>query len=292
MAKANTGGNMNIEKGHVYEYEVDLAGQTAPVHVMHLVGVSKRVLEIGCGPGSVTKLLAQQGKCRVTGIELDSDAIKKVTPYCEKIIQADLNSEEWPHVLDGLEPFDVVVAADVLEHLYDPWNTLKRMASYIGSSGYLVISLPHIGHAAVVACLINSDFEYRDWGLLDRTHIRFFGFKNIEALFTQAALKIVEVRYVIKPPEETEFSASWSMVPATVQDAIKSSAYADVYQVVVKAVPLSYPGNAVPLAPPEQRFTSAVIASPASWRKRIAQHLSPRQKQHIRSSLKLFGINL
>lgn len=283
---------MNIEKGHIYEYEVDLAGQTAPVHVMHLVGISKRVLEIGCGPGSVTKLLAQQGKCRVTGIELDSDAIKKASPYCEKIIQADLNSEEWPHVLDGLEPFDVVVAADVLEHLYDPWTNLKRMASYIGSNGYLVISLPHVGHAAVVSCLINGDFEYRDWGLLDRTHIRFFGFRNIETLFAQAMLKIVEVRYVIKPPEETEFAASWSMLPATVQHAIKTSPYADVYQVVVKAVPLSYPGNVVPLIPPEQQFAQTVTTSPASWRKRIAQHLSPRQKQHIRSSLKLFGINL
>ncbi|BCT68970.1 class I SAM-dependent methyltransferase [Nitrosospira sp. NRS527] len=283
---------MNVGKQHVYEYTVDLAGQTAPVHVMHLVGVSKRVLEIGCGPGSVTKILAQQGKCRVTGIELDSDAIKRAAPYCEKIMQADLNSEEWPHVLDSLEPFDVVVAADVLEHLYDPWTTLKRMASYIGSNGYLVISLPHVGHAAVVSCLINSDFEYRDWGLLDRTHIRFFGFKNIEALFAQAALKIVDVRYVIKPPEETEFAASWSMLPPTVQDAIKTSAYADVYQVVVKAVPLSYPGNVVSLVPPEQQFAQTVITSPASWRKRIAQHLSPWQKQHIRSSLKLFGINL
>jgi 2-polyprenyl-3-methyl-5-hydroxy-6-metoxy-1,4-benzoquinol methylase len=283
---------MNIEKNNVYEYEVDLAGQNAPVHVMHLVGTSKRVLEIGCGPGSVTKLLAQHGKCRVTGIELDADAIKKATPYCEKIIQTDLNSGDWPHVLDGLEPFDVVVAADVLEHLYDPWTTLKRMASFIGSNGYLVISLPHVGHAGVMSCIINSDFEYRDCGLLDWTHIRFFGFRNMEALFAQAELKIVEVKYVILHPKDTNLAENWSRLSVTVQDAIRSSPYSDVYQVVVKAVPLSYPGDAIPLAPPEQRFTAVVIASPASWRKRIAQHLSPRQKQHIRSTLKLFRINL
>lgn len=280
------------EQRHVYEYSVDLTGKTAPVYVMHMVGVSKRVLEIGCGPGSITKILAQQGGCRVTGLELDLEAIKKAAPYCETIMQADLNSAEWPRLLDDAEPFEVVVAADVLEHLYDPWITLKRMVSCIGPNGYLVISLPHVGHAAVVSCLINSDFEYRDFGLLDRTHIRFFGLKNIEALFAQADLKIVEVKYVIKSPEETELSASWSRLPAAVQDVIKTSAYADVYQVVVKAVPRSYPGDAVSLAPPEPELTRTPIASPVLWRTRIGQYLNPQHKQRIRRGLKLLGINL
>lgn len=283
---------MNVDKRHVYEYAVDLAGQTAPVHVMHLVGQSKRVLEVGCGPGSITKILAQQGQCRVTGLELDPEAIKKVAPYCETILQADLNSAEWPCLLDGMERFDVVVAADVLEHLYDPWVALKRMVSFINPDGYLVISLPHVGHAAVVSCLINSDFEYRNCGLLDRTHIRFFGLKNIETLFAQADLKIIEVRYVIKRPEETEFAASWSRLSATIQDALTTSAYANVYQVVIKAVPLSYPGDAVPLVPPKHKFTRNSIANPASWRMRITQRLSPQNKQRIRKGLKILGINL
>lgn len=282
---------MNIEKRNVYEYAVDLTGQTAPVYVIQLVGHSKRVLEIGCGPGSITKVLVQQGQCRVTALELDSDSIKKVEPYCETAMQADLNSEEWPHLLDGVEPFDVVVAADVLEHLYDPWTTLKRMASLIGPNGYLVISLPHAGHAAVVSCLINSDFEYHDCGLLDRTHIRFFGLKNIQDLFAQANLKIIEVRYVITPPEETDLAAHWSRLPAKVQNAIKTSEYANVYQVVVKAVPLDYPGDALSVAPPEPELPRAHIANPV-WRTRIGQHLSPQHKQRIRKGLKLLGINL
>jgi 2-polyprenyl-3-methyl-5-hydroxy-6-metoxy-1,4-benzoquinol methylase len=285
-------GNMHTEKRHVYDYPVDLSGQTAPVHVMQLVGQYKRVLEIGCGPGSITKILVQQGQCRVTGLELDLAAIKEVTPYCEQVMQADLNSEEWPHLLDGETPFDVVVAADVLEHLYDPWVTLSRMVPFINPDGYLVISLPHVGHAAVVSCLINSDFEYRDWGLLDRTHIRFFGFKNIEALFAQAGLKIVEARYVIKAPEETEFSASWSRLSTALKDAIKTSAYANVYQVVVKAVPLCYPGDAVPLAQPEQNSLLAAAAPRTSWKTRVGQYLSPEHKRNIRNGLKALGINI
>lgn len=281
---------MNTESRHNYEYAVDLAAQTAPAYVVQLVGSSKRVLEVGCGPGSITKLLTQHGQCRVTALELDPEAITKAAPYCEAIMQADLNSAEWPQLLAGAERFDVLVAADVLEHLYDPWTTLRRMIPLINPNGYLVISLPHVGHAAVASCLINGDFEYRDWGLLDRTHIRFFGLKNIKQLFDQADLKIIEVRYVVKPPEETEFAASWCRLSTTVQDALKSSEHADVYQVVVKAVPLSYPGDAVPLVPPQPLRTGGSI--PAMWKRRIANRLSYQAKQRIRLGLSLLGIRV
>lgn len=282
--------SVNTEVKHRYEYAVDLDAQTAPAHVVHLVGSSKRVLELGCGPGSITKLLVQHGQCRVTALELDPDAISKAAPYCEAIMQADLNSAEWPQLLDGTDGFDVVVAADVLEHLYDPWSALKRMSRFINANGYLVISLPHVGHAAVVSCLINGNFEYRDWGLLDRTHIRFFGFKNIEELFAQADLKIIDVGYVVKSPEETEFAASWCRLSATMQDALKSSEHADVYQVVVKVVPLSYPGDAVPLVPPQPRRTGVAIS--ALWKARIANAVSPQARQRIRQSLSLLGIRI
>nr|WP_281722827.1 class I SAM-dependent methyltransferase [Nitrosomonas nitrosa] len=281
---------MNAETTHKYEYAVDLAAQTAPAYVVHLVGSSKRVLELGCGPGSITKQLMQHGQCRVTAIELDPEAISKVAPYCEAIMQADLNSAEWPQLLDGTERFDVVVAADVLEHLYDPWTALKRMTHFVSTTGYLVISLPHVGHAAVVSCLINGDFEYRDWGLLDRTHIRFFCLKNIEELFAQAGLKIIEVKYVVKPPEETEFAASWCRLSAAMQDVLKSSDHADVYQVVVKAVSLSWPGDAVPLVPPQPRRPGVAIS--ALWKARIANSLSPLARQRIRQSLSLLGIRI
>ena len=280
-----------MDERHNYEYDVDAGAQTAPAHVVRMVGNGKRVLEIGCGPGSITKILAQQNGCVMTGMELDPAAIKKVTPYCVRVIQADLNSSDWPNLLQASEKFDVVVAADVLEHLYDPWNTLRRMAPLINPDGYLVISLPHVGHAAVMSCLINGDFEYRDWGLLDRTHIRFFGLKNIEALFAQAGLKIVEAKYVITAPEETEFAAGWSRLSAPVQEALMSSNHSEVYQVVVKAVPLDRAGDAVPLAPARRDHRPKAPAG-TSWRSQIGAHMSPKLKQNIRKGFNLLGIRL
>lgn len=280
---------MNTSTRHVYEYTVEPGSNTAPAYVAQLVGLSKRVLEIGCGPGSIAKVLAQEGKCRVTGVEVDATAVEKAAPYCETIIQGDLNNAEWPHLLDNMPLFDVVVAADVLEHLYDPWRTLKQMVPLIEPSGYLVISLPHVGHAAVASCLMNGDFEYRDWGLLDRTHIRFFGLKNIEELFSRADLKIVEANYVIKTPEETEFAAGWEKLSVAVQSALRSSQHSDIYQVVVKAVPNSRPGAAISLTQSPQRIA---VNRAASWKSRIAKHLSSKTKQRIRAGLGLFGIRI
>ena len=120
---------MNTQEYHKYEYEIDPLSDTAAAHVVRMVGQKKRVLEVGCGPGSITKILARQGQCRVTGLEYDLEAIAKVTPYCETIKQADLNDAEWTCLLECAEPFDVVVAADVLEHLYNPWRTLREMVS-------------------------------------------------------------------------------------------------------------------------------------------------------------------
>ncbi len=280
-----------MNERHNYEYDVDASAQTAPAHVVRMVGNGKRVLEIGCGPGSITKILAQHNGCEMTGMELDPSAIEKVTPYCVQVIQADLNSSNWPSLLEASEKFDVVVAADVLEHLYDPWNTLRRMVPLINQDGYVVISLPHVGHAAVMSCLINGDFEYRDWGLLDRTHIRFFGLRNIEALFAQAGLKIVEARYVITAPEATEFAAGWSRLSAPVKAALMSTNHSEIYQVVVKAIPLDRAGDAVPLAPESSEYQPEKRAG-ASLKSRIAARLSPQLKQNIRKGFKLLGMRL
>jgi 2-polyprenyl-3-methyl-5-hydroxy-6-metoxy-1,4-benzoquinol methylase len=279
------------DERHNYEYEVDTTSQTAPANVVRLVGQNKRVLEIGCGPGSITKILAEQSGCKVTGLELDPEAIKKVAPYCEKVMQADLNSSEWPNILNG-DKFDVVLAADVLEHLYDPWSSLKRMVPLINDHGYIVISLPHVGHAAVAACIVNGDFDYRDWGLLDRTHIRFFGLKNIENLFAQANLKIIEARYVTKPPEETEFAAGWAKLSSNVQDALMSSQHAQVYQVVVKAVPFERSGEPVSLVPPKFKYQRTLVPNAISLKTRLAAHLSPELKANIRSFFNSIGVRL
>lgn len=220
----------------IYSYEIDESGDTAPANVLRFVGNNKQVLEIGAGPGSISRVMAKSNGCEVTAIERDSRCVEILRTFCKDVIHTNLNEPDWPAAL-GATKFDAVVIADVLEHLYDPWATLKSAADLLNESGSIVVSIPHVGHATVMACLADNDFEYRDWGLLDRTHIRFFGIKNIQDLFERARLKITEVAFVIVPPEKSEFAERWEQTPQSKRDAFESTEYAHVYQVVLRAEP-------------------------------------------------------
>lgn len=275
---------MSQKDRHNYEYDVDVQGSSAPARIIRLVGKNKKVLEIGAGPGSITKHLVQAGDCEVTALEIDDDAIKKLSQFTNKIYSANLNEGSWPSLLVEDSPFDVIVAGDVLEHLYEPWNTLSLVKGLLAKEGYIVISLPHVAHNAIIACLLSEDFQYRDWGLLDRTHIRFFGLKNIQQLFDDADLKIIDAQFVITPPEDSEFSDKWSKLSDEVKGVLSGHRYGQVYQVVIKAVSKEQEGDAIDLMEvPVEGFTGRSIKDKGiSLIRRIARkYLSEKTRQQI-----------
>jgi 2-polyprenyl-3-methyl-5-hydroxy-6-metoxy-1,4-benzoquinol methylase len=92
-----------------------------------MVGEGKRVLEIGAGRGSMTRVLSQSLDCSVTALEIDDDSIQVLTPLCERVIQIDLNDPSWTQALQNEKGFDVVVVADVLEHLYDRGRCCSKL---------------------------------------------------------------------------------------------------------------------------------------------------------------------
>ena len=223
--------------GHKYDYVIDLSDDSAPSRAVRLVGEGKRVLEIGAGPGSMTKVLRDQFGCRVTAIEIDEESIQSLTPFSERVYRLDLNDVSWPGSLESEAKFDVVLAADVLEHLYDPWTALQRMKGFIAPGGHLIVSLPHAGHNAIIASLLNENVEYRESGLLDKTHIRFFGMTDIQNLFRGAGLSIVEAQFVVRFPENMELAHAWQSIPAATRTQLLKNKFGFVYQVVIKAMP-------------------------------------------------------
>lgn len=217
---------------HVYDYEIRPGSVGAIVPSM--VPPGSNVLELGTGPGAITKQLHAIG-CRVTGLERDREAIALVAPFCERTIECDLNEEGWETQVRGTH-FDAIVLTDVLEHLYDPWATMRTIAAILPPGSSVIASLPHVAHSAIVAGLLDARFDYQQWGLLDRTHIRFFGLRNMQDLFLGAGLKIVDSAFVTKAPEQTEFFEHWRRLPAEAQSALACASHGNVYQVVIKAV--------------------------------------------------------
>lgn len=235
------------QERHNYEYQIGPKGDNAPAMVLRMVGRDKRVMEIGAGPGSITKLLTSTLNCRVTALEIDSEAIKRLAPFCERVYQIDLNDIHWPEKVEHGDRFEVIVAADVLEHVYDPLYVLNAMKGFLDEEGCMVISIPHACHSVVHACLLDEDFAYGDFGLLDRTHIRFFGIKNIQKLFEDADMKIIHAEFVVRKPEHTEFARQWSKLSHEIRDVLLKNSFGLIYQIVVKAVPVTAAGEPVSL---------------------------------------------
>lgn len=219
-----------------YDYAADLRSDTAATHVLRLVGRGKRVLELGAGPGAITRELIQVGKCEVVAVDLDEAALEKLRTLCPRTYRCDLNDADWTRALAGEDRFDAIVVADVLEHLYEPQRALASMVDLLRPQGELVVSIPHAGHLGVVACLLAGDFEYREWGLLDRTHIRFFGVHNMQALFDGAGLSILDADVVVRPPERTEFGGRWKRLPEEARRALlAANPFGTAYQIVIRA---------------------------------------------------------
>jgi 2-polyprenyl-3-methyl-5-hydroxy-6-metoxy-1,4-benzoquinol methylase len=229
------------DKKHVYDYDVDLSSDTAPARVIRMVQRGSKVLEVGAGPGSITRHLANTLGCEVDALEVDPSAIELLKSYGLNAYPADLNIAGWSQAIAekrGL--FDYVIAADVLEHVIDPWAVLREMKALLNDKGQIILSIPHVGHAAVAACLLDEDFEYGPWGLLDKTHVRFFGVKNMQALVNDAGLVIEDAQFVVRTPEMTEFVSRWERIPADIQAALQRNQFSHVMQCVVRV----RPGNA------------------------------------------------
>src|SRR5262249_50249305 len=150
---------------------------------------------------------------------------------CESVHTIDLNQPDWLAPLKDRENFDVLVAADVLEHVYQPLQVLTAMKQLLKPDGCVVISIPHVGHSAIHACLLDEDFAYNSFGLLDRTHIRCFGIKNMQQLFDEAGFSIRHAEFVVRKPEHTEFGPAWAKLPASVREALAGNPFGTVYQV-------------------------------------------------------------
>ena len=219
-----------------YSYHVDPSGDTTANKVLRLVGEDRRVLELGPATGSMTRALVELKRCTVVAVEVDEAMAEQARPFCERLIIGDLERLDWADTF-GEERFDVIIAADVLEHLSDPWRCLEAIRGLLRPEGFIVISIPNIAHGAVLGRLLQGRFPYQEKGLLDRTHLRFFTRFDLEdMLLATGFLPAVWERNRVLPGD-SEFGGDWERLPVPLRDELGNLADADTYQFIVKAFP-------------------------------------------------------
>lgn len=154
----------------------------------------KRVLDVGCAAGATSRVLAEDHPgVELSGIEVDPDSAEQARAHLAQVWVGDAG-EQLTNLATAGEQFDLVLCGDVLEHLVDPWGALATIRS-LCPSGYVIVSLPNIAHASTLASLLlHSYWPYRERGIHDRTHLRFFGRRNLPELFDSAGFVEVERR--------------------------------------------------------------------------------------------------
>lgn len=164
--------------------------------VLNLVGKNKRVLEIGCATGQISRRLSENG-CEVVGVEFDEASALVAQRFCKNVIMLDVCKID---ATDYINYFDFILFMDVLEHLDDPWNVLEKLKVYLKDGGYVVISVPNIANWAVRWNLLLGNFEYGSRGILDKTHLRFFNEKSAKRLLEDAGFEIVKYDIIPSMP--------------------------------------------------------------------------------------------
>ncbi|MEJ5173098.1 MAG: class I SAM-dependent methyltransferase [Hydrogenothermaceae bacterium] len=215
--------------------QIDLSDLNSSLTLaIKMIGFNKRVLEIGTSTGYVSKVLKERGNY-VVGVEIDPEAAKIASKYCDEIIVGNIEVIELEEVLR--DKFDVILLGDVLEHLIDPWKVLRKLRKFLKKDGFIVASIPNIAHGDVIISLLNNKFEYTEKGFLDMTHLRFFTKESILSMFESCGYTVKNLKYVKIPVGYTELSVDKRDIPQCVLDFISSLQHSDVYQYVFRAYP-------------------------------------------------------
>ncbi len=150
------------------------------------------VLELGCYMGStLSRIKRLWPDAYVHGVEYVGP-VADIGATINDIIRGDVETMDIPY---RSGQFDYIICADVLEHLRDPEEALRRFIPYLKPGGQFIISIPNIRHYGVIEMLaLFGRFDYSDSGILDRTHLKFFTRDTAIEMIERSGLKVEEVR--------------------------------------------------------------------------------------------------
>lgn len=145
------------------------------------------VLDVGCATGAAAESLRERGATRLHGVELDSVFAKQAEDHFDEVVCGSADGDlPW-----APSSFDTIMCYDVLEHLVDPWRTLRRLTALLKPSGRLHVSVPNARHPGTwMPIVLRGTMDYRPAGLRDVTHLRFFGRRDLRDMCVSAGLEV------------------------------------------------------------------------------------------------------
>ena len=156
----------------------------------HVPTAARSILELGCSSGALGAALKARQRVSVLGVEIDPTYAADAAEVLDRVVQTSAESfvaGEMPQEA----PFDCVIAADVLEHLVDPWATLRAAGRWVRPGGLAVVSLPNVLYwRAMRRVLSEQRWPRDDQGIFDRTHLRWFSWRDAFQLVAEAGFRV------------------------------------------------------------------------------------------------------
>ena len=220
-----------------YDFELDLSLNTSTGLILSKIKKGSKVLEFGCAEGRMTRYMKEELGCSVYICEYNPEAFEKAKEYAADGICTDIMKYEWCDKFAGMS-FDHILFADVLEHLADPGAVLKRAEEMLSSGGTIIASLPNVTHNDIILKATDEHFDYMDTGLLDDTHIHFWGKKNLKPFIEKTGLFLekVEGTYFETGFSEQLYGQSLRPYSPYLQAILKERECGEVYQFVITCV--------------------------------------------------------
>jgi len=151
-----------------------------------------RVLEIGCGEGNFRSNLKNNHE--YWGIEPNSAVSKIAKEKLDKVLCG-----KYEDVSDQLPEnyFDLIICNDVIEHMEHHDRFLLALQKKITPSGSLVLSIPNVRYIPnLMELIFIKDWRYREAGILDVTHLRFFTYKSLKRVLRETGWHINRIQGV------------------------------------------------------------------------------------------------
>jgi 2-polyprenyl-3-methyl-5-hydroxy-6-metoxy-1,4-benzoquinol methylase len=185
--------------------DVEVADVTAAYHTIGRQDLAAMytnnpvlILDIGCAAGSTAALIKQRFPgSRAWGIEMNRAAASLAQQKLDRVLVGKF--EDFDLEREGIAKgsLDAVLLADVLEHMYNPWDVMVTLRPYMSPTGQLLLSIPNVRNLLLMNELSKGNWTYAREGLLDITHIRFFTFKEIMAFCSETGYRVIRKQNAI-----------------------------------------------------------------------------------------------
>lgn len=160
--------------------------------ILERVPVGARVLDVGCGSGELGSLLTTR-PARVDGLEMNADRAESARRHLRRVV----TGTAGPSADGGLDDdYDVIVFADVIEHIADPEVTLRWAGGKLAPDGRIIALIPNSANWKFRRKILWGDWSYEETGYFDRDHVRFFDIRTTRELGLRCGLAELDVHYV------------------------------------------------------------------------------------------------